>query len=123
MCEIFLGDYGVYSYGLVLAFADAGTLQKYNIDKNDIKKIYEAIAEGYEKGYEDIENTVTYLKMAEPTLKEEKLKEGIKKIGILNTRVRYPHYYVDQWLIGGEITEEIRDEVLQLYGTVVWKDK
>jgi NitT/TauT family transport system substrate-binding protein len=123
MNEVFLGDYGAYSYGLVLAFADETALSKYGITKEDVKTIYDIIIEGYEKGFDDIERSILYLKEAEPTLKEDKVRDGIKKIGTLNNLISYPHSKVDEWLIDKSITENIRAEVLKLYNTTVWSGR
>lgn len=123
MNEVFLGDYGAYSYGLVLAFADEPTLKKYGLTKEDVGNIYNAIIEGYEKGFVDINKSIQYLKEAEPTLKDEKVRIGITKIGNLNNNILYPHSKIDEWLIDKDITEDVRSEVLKLYNTIIWSGK
>lgn len=120
MNEVFLGDYGAYSYGLVLAFADETSLKKFALTKEDVGNIYDAIIEGYEKGYADIDKSIQFLKEEEPTLKDEKVRMGITKIGSLNNNILYPHSKIDEWLIDENITQDIRTEVLKLYNTVVW---
>jgi len=121
MTEIFLGDLGAYSYGLVLAFADERALRRLGLDKKDIEEITKAILEGYDKGYKDIEKSIQYLKEAEPTLDDKKLEEGILKIGKLNYSVLYPHSEIDSWIEG--IPQDLRLEVLKLYNNIVWSGK
>jgi NitT/TauT family transport system substrate-binding protein len=118
MQEIFFGDLGVYSYGLVLAFADVQTLARHNLNNEDIDKIYNAVAEGYNKGLQDMDKAVEYLMENSPTLTKEKIQAGIAKIGKLNQSVVYPHYQIDQWVNGANgtrIAEPVREEVLKLY--------
>lgn len=113
--EIYLGDNGIYSYGLVLAFANSETLKKNNLNNSDINEITKAIIEGYDKGYNDLNKSIECLKKAEPSLDEVKLREGIIKIGKLNRTVAYPHKKIDLWVDDKLITDKIRKEVLSLY--------
>lgn len=118
--EIFLGDEGIYSYGLVLAFADQKTLEAHGIQREDIENIYDAISEGYEKGFRDIDNAVNYLIDVEPVINKEKTRMAIQKIGKLNASVVYPHKLVDSWVVSEKVTEENRLDVLHLYNSIVW---
>lgn len=121
MTEVFLGDYGAYSYGLVLAFADEKALRKFELDKRDVQNFTAAVLEGYDAGYKDIKNSIMYLKEVEPTLDDKKLEAGILKIGILNRKVLYPHSEVDLWQ--EEISSEVRLKVLDLYNNIIWSGK
>lgn len=120
--EIFLGDLGIFSYGLVLAFAEDNVLKKFGLNKYDVENITEAVIKGYENGLNDINKAVKYLKKNDPLLNEIKTKEAIIKIGKLNKTVNYPHKNIDKWLIGSKITDRKRDEVLRLYTTVKWNE-
>lgn len=120
--EIFLGDLGVYSYGLVLVFANSDLLIKNGITQDDVAKISEAVVKGYDRGLIDISNAVKYLKENEPLLDDKKVKEGILKIGKLNKTVLYPHKHIDAWIKDSQITEYKRHEMLKLYTTTKWKD-
>lgn len=111
--EIYLGDNGIYSYGLVLAFSDMKTLEKHNLTTSDITNITKAVIEGYDKGFSNINSSVECLMKVEPSLNAVKLKEAIIKIGKLNRTVNYPHKQVDLWM--DEISEKTRLEVLSLY--------
>ena len=119
--EIFLGDLGIYSYGLVLAFADDEVLRKNGLTEHDVNMISEAVIKGYDKGLTDIDNAVKYLKENDQLLDEKKVREGILKIGKLNKTVVYPHKHIDSWIKDARITDDKRNEVLKLYTTVAWE--
>lgn len=123
VCEIFLGDLGVVSYGVVLAFASSDILQKEKIDKNDVERIYQAVKEGYDRGFSDIPNAIRYMKMqdGDPMLDEEKLRLAIQKIGKLNKTIVYAPKKLDNWVKEDGITSQNRDSVLRLYSTVLWE--
>jgi len=120
--EIFLGDLGIYSYGLVLAFANAKSLKQNGLTEHDVVMISEAVIKGYDKGLTDIDNAVKYLKENDPLLDDKKVREGILKIGKLNKTVVYPHKQVDAWIKETRITDEIRNNILKLYTTIAWED-
>ena len=120
--EIFLGDLGIYSYGLVIAFAEEKFLKEKGLDKNDVQNIIEAVIKGYEYGLKDVDNAVEYLKQNDPSLDVKKAKEGIMKIGKLNKTVIYPHKNIDKWLLNDKITDKKRNEILRLYTSIKWSE-
>ncbi len=116
--ELFLGDYGVYSYGLVLAFADKSVLEKKGLNKQDVENISKAVMEGYREGFKNIDKSIEYLKKNAPTLDDKMVREAILKIGKLNSSVVYPHKEIDNWVKG--VSSEKRKEVLKLYSKIKW---
>lgn len=113
--EIYLGDEGVATYGLVLAFGEESKWGKANITIADINNFIDATIRGYLKGADDVGNTIKALKKAEPTLDDQKITLAVKKIQKLNYNVNYPLAALDLWVTDDNITKDVRSKALALY--------
>lgn len=113
--ELYFGNLGISTYGLVLAFAEDKYLKQAGINEQDVDHIAEAILEGYQSGGNDIEHSAIALLNAEPTLNRDKIKLAIKKIGVMNRHTAFPPKSIDIWVQDEGITEEIREKTLNLY--------
>lgn len=113
--EMYFGNLGVATYGLVLLFADKKFLAKDGLSTEDVTKIAKATIKGYNEGAKDIMKAVEVLKKKVPTLDEKKLEVAIRKIGKLNRYTSFPPKKIDIWVNSADITEEVRKKTLSLY--------
>jgi ABC-type nitrate/sulfonate/bicarbonate transport system substrate-binding protein len=115
--EIFLGDYGVKSYGLVLIATGQEYLAKGGLKDADIRQIFDVTAKAYADASEaqHMETTIAAIRAADSQLKASKLAAAIAKIRDLNSRVHYPLGAVDEWVEGDGVLRGAREKALALY--------
>jgi ABC-type nitrate/sulfonate/bicarbonate transport system substrate-binding protein len=113
--EIFFGDLGVESYGVVLAVGSEKLLAKNGISAEQARKFAAATIAGYEMGYQDVPGAVAALQAAEPTLEKTKVEFAIRKIGKLNARFQFVSSNLDRWVEDSNITEESRSATRRLF--------
>lgn len=115
--EIFLGDRGVQSYGVVLVATGKEHLTRANLTEQDIASIGDVVAKAYVDGSssENIDLSVAALKKAEPQLDAKKLQLAIQRIRDLNSKIHYPLGAVDQWVEGADVSRSMREKALSLY--------
>lgn len=115
--EVYLGDYGIQSYGLVLVAASKERLASARLNDSDIDAIFAATSNGYKEGALDsnIAFTVNALRDADPSLDQRKLRAAIQKISYLNSRIRYPLGSLDTWLESDGVSAMSRQSALDLY--------
>jgi NitT/TauT family transport system substrate-binding protein len=113
--EIYLGDQGVATYGLVLVLGSPKQMRDEGLSDSDVDHFVKATLQGYAEGLKDVNGAIAALHSVEPTLDEVKLRMAIEKIKNLNNRSKYPASSLDQWVRGTKINDFTRRKVLELY--------
>lgn len=115
--ELFLGDYGIKSYGLVLVATGKEYLSKAGLDDDDVKKIFDITSQAYDEGYKEsnIPLVSGFLRAADPGIAMPKVVKAIEKIGDLNSRIHYPLGALDEWVEGPDVSRAAREKALQLF--------
>ena len=113
--ELYFGEQGIATYGLVLVVSDDARLAKAGLRHEVGRAFVRATLEGYRKGAADIEGAARALTQVEPTLNEERTRLAIGKIVRLNQRVRQDLRALDEWVVDPTITSKTREDARALY--------
>jgi ABC-type nitrate/sulfonate/bicarbonate transport system substrate-binding protein len=113
--EIYFGDNGVESYGLVLAInQNAAALN--GVTPESVNRFLEATLQGYSAGENDISGAVAALIKVAPTLDRGKLELAMNKIIRLNRTTQYSLEQIDGWVTDPKVTPTIRKQMQGLLG-------
>lgn len=113
--ELFLGNEGLESFGLVLLVAGPDALRRAGFTSGEVDRFVTATLRGYSAGGENIEDAVDALQRAAPTLNRLKAAVAIRKIRRLNAETSYKLDRLDRWVTGSDVTESARAATLALF--------